>query len=259
MRRFCVIILLGALGACGAAEPTASPQLSPTAAATKLAAAVGTPSPLPSATPRPTDLPRPTRTAKPTPSPLPTQTVPPEITAKPQELDTPTLTERNAPPTAAPEPPPNPVSDPGVPVRLTLSSIGIDAVPISVGLDPSNIPIVPKHDVGWYNLSARPGQGENVVFWGHVLRWKDSPNVPAPFAALQHASIGDRLTVTTADGSTFEYAVTEEVWVTPDQVQYILPVGSERITLVSCIGDTVIRDGNVQLSHRLITIAEPVR
>jgi len=54
--------------------------------------------------------------------------------------------------------------------------------------------------------------------------------------------------------------VRQNVWVTPDQVRYILPQGRELLTLVSCIGAQVIEDGEVtDMSHRLITIAEPVR
>ena len=45
---------------------------------------------------------------------------------------------------------------------------------------------------------------------------------------------------------------------TPDQVQYILPQGSERVTLVSCIGQAVIVNGDVvNMSNRLITIGVP--
>lgn len=194
-----------------------------------------------------------------TPTRLPTQTVAPEVTSKPVELDTPTLNDQNAPPTAAPQPTADASSAPSQPVRMVIDAIGLDLAPVSVGLDQRNVPIVPKHDAGWYNLSAQPGQGENVVFWGHVLRWKDAPNVPAPFARVKDVAIGATITVYSADGSQYRYRVTEQVWVTPDQVQYILPVGSERLTLVSCIGDQVIVEGNLEMSHRLITIAEPIR
>jgi len=254
--------MLGLLAACG--EDQAA-TVAPTAGQTTVAEANVTAAPtsapstaVPTAGPPPASgspTPRPTRTPAPTPSPLPVATVPPEITTAPAELDTPALSETNAPPTA--EPQPQPAASGAQPVRLVIGAIGVDAEPVSVGLDSGNIPIVPKHDVGWYNLSAQPGQGENVVFWGHVLRWKDSPDVPAPFARLKEAGAGTPLTVYTADGKAHEYVVTEQVWVTPDQVQYILPVGSERVTLVSCIGDKVIQNGSVELSHRLITIAAP--
>jgi hypothetical protein len=60
-------------------------------------------------------------------------------------------------------------------------------------------------------------------------------------------------------GAAYSYTITHQLWVTPDQVSYILPTGSERVTIVSCIGDQVIAsDGTVvNMTHRLITIAEP--
>jgi sortase (surface protein transpeptidase) len=144
------------------------------------------------------------------------------------------------------------------PARLIIDQIGLDYNPISVGLDKNRVPIVPDHDVGWYNLSAAPGQGDNIVFWGHVLRFRSTPKIPAPFARLKELKPGASITLYDVDGNRHDYTITEQVWATPDQVQYILPKGQEMITMVSCIGDKVIQDGEVvNESHRLITIAEP--
>ncbi|MFV9504355.1 MAG: class F sortase [Oscillochloridaceae bacterium umkhey_bin13] len=148
---------------------------------------------------------------------------------------------------------------PGDPVRLVIPAIELDRRLLSVGLDRRRVPIVPNHDVGWYNLSARPGQGENVVLWGHVLRFRSRPNIPAPFARLHELKIGDRVTLYTADGTAHRYTVIEQVRVTPDQVEYILPRGKELVTMVSCIGDRVITRAGVEMTHRLITIAAPAR
>jgi LPXTG-site transpeptidase (sortase) family protein len=154
---------------------------------------------------------------------------------------------------------PTAASSVSAPVQLRIPTIGLDLPPVPVGLDANNMPIVPKHDVGWYTLSAMPGQGENVVFWGHVLRWQDSPGIPAPFADIKYLEPGAEIYLYTADGDEFRYAVTETVQVTPDQVEYVLPQGKEKVTLVSCIGDNVIVDGWLTKQYRLITIAEPVR
>ncbi len=145
------------------------------------------------------------------------------------------------------------------PVRLVIPAIDLDRPLVSVGLDKNRVPIVPKHDIGWYNLSAAPGQGENVVLWGHVLRFKATPHIPAPFARLKELEVGANLTIYTSDGKAHRYVVVEQVWATPDQVEYILPRGKEIVTMVSCIGDKVITNGGVEMTHRLITIAEPVR
>jgi sortase (surface protein transpeptidase) len=143
------------------------------------------------------------------------------------------------------------------PVRIVIEQIKMDRPLIAVGLDQQRVPIVPRHDVGWYKLSARPGQGENIVLWGHVLRFKSAPNIPAPFARLREVPVGAPITIITADGKRHRYVVTRQVWATPDQVEYILPQGRERLTMVSCIGSKVIVNNSVEMTHRLITIAEP--
>ncbi|MFN3374801.1 MAG: sortase domain-bontaining protein, partial [Chloroflexus sp.] len=99
--------------------------------------------------------------------------------------------------------------------------------------------------------------GADFVLWGHVLRFRKAPHIPAPFADVERLPIGSEILLYSADGTVFRYLVARKERVTPDQVQYILPTGDERLTLVSCIGDRVIVEGNVELTHRLITIATP--
>ena len=162
----------------------------------------------------------------------------------------------SSPTPRAPSPTPRASSQP---VRLVIPAIELDHPLVSVGLDRNRIPIVPKHDAAWYNLSAKPGEGENIVLWGHVLRFRAQPNIPAPFARLQELRPGDRVTIFTADGRAHVYVVHEQIWVKPEQVEYILPQGRELVTMVSCIGDKVIVGNELEMSHRLITIALPVR
>jgi LPXTG-site transpeptidase (sortase) family protein len=158
--------------------------------------------------------------------------------------------------TAIAQPTPQPVREP---TRLVIADIALDRPLVPVGIDIDTQPIVPKHDAGWFTQSAAPGQGENIVLWGHALRFRDSPDIPAPFGRLSQLKPGARLVLYDNQGSEFDYTVTQQIWVTPDQVNYILPTGKERVTMVSCIGDQVIgRDGAVvNMTHRLITIAEP--
>ena len=147
-----------------------------------------------------------------------------------------------------------------VPVRIVIEDIGMDRSLVSVGLDKKRTPIVPKRDVGWYNLSARPGQGENIVMWGHVLRFRETPKISAPFARVKELTPGAVIVLYTEDGAKHRYVVTKQMRVKPTEVKYILPVGGERLTLVSCIGDKVIRGGDVKdMTQRLITIAEPAK
>jgi sortase (surface protein transpeptidase) len=145
------------------------------------------------------------------------------------------------------------------PTRLVIDDIAFDRPLVPVGLDTDSAPIVPKHDSAWFTDSATPGQGENIVLWGHALRFRDQPDVPAPFGRLNQLKLGATMVLYNAVGKAYTYIITHQLWVTPDQVTYILPTGKERVTMVSCIGDQVIGvDGSVvNMTHRLITIAEP--
>ena len=191
-------------------------------------------------------------------------------------MDTPILEDRSAsqaataspstPSAATPLPTPNvdaaPAPQPIVPskpVRIVIPDIDMDRPLVQVGIDAETVPIVPKHDAGWYEGSARPGQGGNIVLWGHALRFKDSPDIPAPFGRLQKLNPGAQIVLYTADGKAYEYTVAQQFWATPDQVEYIRSKGSERVTLISCIGDKIMTKRGMDMTHRLVTIAEPAR
>ncbi len=225
--RLCILVLLALLAGYGPLPLAAPIRSAASSAPTKAIPASVTPTPAPmTATPAPVRATRAPATATPMP-----------VTATPAPAGR---------------------RDGGPPVRLVIPVIGLDQQVVPVGLDRNRVPIVPKHDVGWYNLSATPGQGDNVVLWGHVLRFRDAPHIPAPFARLKEVPVGAQLTLYGADGAGHGYVVTQQIWVTPDQVAYILPTGREQVTLVSCIGDKVIVNGaTVDMTHRLITIAEP--
>lgn len=277
MRYAKLTILLAALliGACGNAQQAAGPASSAQPAAAANA-------PQPAATDaalleegRATE-PSPTALAAPATSAPATSASPPAAETAQMILPPATEDPTSAPvdPTSAPAPtsapmdatsaPAAPQSAPAAqskaspPVRLVIKDIGINRPLVSVGLDKARMPIVPRHDVGWYNLSAEPGQGENIVLWGHVLPFKSEPNIAPPFGRLKELQIGAVVVLYDRAGTEHRYVVKRQVLVTPDQVEYILPVGRERVTLVSCIGDKVISNGSVvDMTHRLITIAEP--
>lgn len=190
----------------------------------------------------------------------PTATLPPTLapTATPAPTALPTATPQpTLPPTAVPSPVPAALPEAAPPVRLIIAAIDLDRVLIPVGLDANRVPVVLDHDVGWYRLGAMPGQGDNIVLWGHVLRFRKAPNIPAPFARLKELTPGATVVLVDANGAEHRYVVTRQVWAKPDEVHYMLPQGREMVTMISCIGDKVIADGTVEMTHRLITIAEP--
>ena len=151
-----------------------------------------------------------------------------------------------------------PESQSSAPVQLIIDDIGMNRSLLSVGLDANNYPVVPNHDVGWYNLGAKPGDGENVVLWGHVLRFRSAPDVPAPFARMKDLPEGARVTLVDEAGQEHAYAISQHVWADPSEIEYILPQGREMVTMVSCIGDKVVTQRGIEMTNRLITIAEPV-
>lgn len=253
MRRFmfCSPLLLSlifALAACGAGGVTVEIETTgPRAMAT--AEESGAPTPVAvTSTPRPSATPM--STATPTAGPAASETAS-------EMSDLPALAPEVAPPTPAADA--TAASSPANPSRLVIPALGLDFTPVAVGVDERNVPIVPKHDVGWFTKSARPGERSNVIFWGHVLRWTDSPAVPAPFERIHELQPGAEVMVTTEDGKERRYQVTQQVQVRPNEVQLLYPTLTERLTLVSCIGDKVIQQGTLTKELRLVTIAEPVQ
>jgi len=160
-----------------------------------------------------------------------------------------------APDAGAPLPPTLP---PEAPARLVIEAIGLDAATIPVGADESGIFIVPDHEVGWYMQSAVPGQGDNIVLWGHVLPFLAAPQLPAPFARLHELAPGASVQLYDTLGRPHSYVVTQQIRATPDQLGYVFSQGRELLTMISCIGEGVYANGGiVDYSERLITIAEP--
>lgn len=163
-------------------------------------------------------------------------------------------------PSPAPPAPMPPGLPPTAPTRIVIDALGLNAPTIPVGVNEAGEFIVPDHEVGWYMGSAAPGQGENIVLWGHVLPFLAAPHLPAPFARLHELSPGAAIVLYDAAGQPHTYRVTQQLRVPPEQAGYVYSQGRELLTLVSCIGAGVVTDGGiVDYSERLITIAEPVR
>lgn len=76
--------------------------------------------------------------------------------------------------------------------------------------------------------TGRPGENQNIVIYGHNLR--------VIFGPLWATKIGDRITVTTADGKQYEYIVFNKTRVKPTSIEYVLPTDKEILTLYTCVG-----------------------
>jgi sortase (surface protein transpeptidase) len=144
----------------------------------------------------------------------------------------------------------------GAPVRLMISSIGVDAPIERVALTPAGSMDVPKHplDVGWYMLGPRPGEIGSATLAGHV-DWFGGAT--AVFANLHKVKPGDTITVQDDRGETVSFVVREireyaaaaaatDVFISSD--------GQAHLNLITCFGqwDTQAR----QYSHRLVVFTD---
>lgn len=180
--------------------------------------------------------------------------------AEPVAIDPPGAALAALAPAPAPEPAPAPVVDLSPPVRLAIPAIGLEAATVPVGADDTGAFVVPDHDVGWFSGSARPGEGENIVLWGHVLPFMARPHIPAPFARLREVGAGAQVVLYDASGQRHEYVVTQQLRVAPEQIDLLFPQGREVVTIISCTGESIVVGGAVvDFTERLVVIAEPRR
>jgi sortase (surface protein transpeptidase) len=134
-------------------------------------------------------------------------------------------------------------SEPGLPVRLTIPAIGVDAAIQSVGIAwnaPGEMGIPTNFtDVGWYNGGPRPGVPGSAVIDGH-LDGKYTPR--AVFYDLGKLVPGDLVNVTDKNGNTFQFSVvavktydynasTSDIFSSSDSVAHL--------NLITCTGDWI--------------------
>ena len=132
---------------------------------------------------------------------------------------------------------------PDRPRYLTIEALGIynaRIIPMGVGaygeLDtPNNI-----FDVGWYESSGKPGQGQTMLIDGH----NGGPHVHGVFKDLPYLEIGDIIEVERGDGLVYKYSVVENSEIPLDEADaYMVAAlrspepGRESVTLITCSGE----------------------
>ncbi|MCS7255675.1 MAG: class F sortase [Thermomicrobium sp.] len=143
-------------------------------------------------------------------------------------------------------------------VGLRIPAIGVDAPVVRKGLDASRRMEAPDRpdEVAWYDFSALPGEGSNVVLAGHV----DFVGVgPAVFWDLWRVRVGDIVELQLADGRVVRYRVSglETVEEATAPVERIVgPTPMERLTLITCAGNYNPATG--RYDQRLIVVAVPL-
>lgn len=128
-----------------------------------------------------------------TPAPLATTQPEAEPATDPPATMHPTVTDPAAMPASAP-------------VRVQISSIGLDSELMDLGLQADGTLEVPPDGfpAGWYTGAPTPGELGPAIIAGHV-DWGGQPGV---FFHLGEASIGDEVAVTRQNGSTARFRIT---------------------------------------------------
>ncbi|HEY4347808.1 MAG TPA: sortase [Gaiellaceae bacterium] len=128
---------------------------------------------------------------------------------------------------------------PNAPVRITVSSLGIDAPVVAAGIDvKAGILAVPAdiHKTGWWSDGAAPGDATgSVVIAGHV----DSATAGAgAFFPLKQARRGTLIQVATAGGGTKTYRVVSVQTMLKAQLPTSIwsQKGKNRLVVVTCGG-----------------------
>jgi sortase family protein len=146
---------------------------------------------------------------------------------------------------------------PGIPMRLRVPALDIDARVESVGLsgDAMDVPADPW-DVAWFNLGPRPGIAGNSVIDGHL----DTATGPAIFLHLGGLRAGDLLYVTDNIGVKRTFRVTALVsypWDRAPLTRIFGPSTGSHLNLITCDGTWLPQQGIY--NERLVVYSTLVR
>ena len=144
----------------------------------------------------------------------------------------------------------------GLPVRIRIPKIKVDAGFDNVGITPKGAMDVPKGPAkaGWFKLGVRPGEIGSAVVAGHS-GWKN--RIPAIFDNLYKLKKGDKIYVEDENGIITTFVVREIRSFDPkaDATKvFSSDDGKVHLNLITCGGiwDRIIK----QFSKRLVVFAD---
>ena len=148
--------------------------------------------------------------------------------------------------------------NPGLPLRLKIPKIGVDATIDYLGTTPQGEMSTPKgpSNVGWFNLGPRPGENGSAVINGH-FGYKN--NIPAVFDNLHALQKGDNLYTTNEKDETITFVVRELRTYTPkDNATDIFRSsdGQAHLNLITCQG--VWNQSQKSYSNRLVVFTDKI-
>src|SRR5437764_519531 len=174
----------------------------------------------------------------------------------------PTATPR---PAAAPATPATPspatpsIADVGMPVRLKIPSIDVDAPIERVGLDQEGAMDVPQdpHDTAWYKYGPRPGPPGSAVTAGHVAHHDIAPVV---FWRLPDLKEGDEIIVVDDKNVERHFVVTgnEAYPRKAAPMDKIFGAASgPRLNLVTCDRESTFDRNRREYANNIVVFAAP--
>ncbi|KKS52953.1 MAG: Peptidase C60 family protein [Candidatus Magasanikbacteria bacterium GW2011_GWD2_43_18] len=144
----------------------------------------------------------------------------------------------------------------GLPVRLQIPAIDVDAAVISVGITSDGEMDVPKNpaEVAWYSLGSRPGEIGSAVIAGH---YDQKNNKPAVFTNLHTLQKGDKIFIKNEEGSTITFVVREILIYDKSKDAtdvFISNDGKAHLNFITCAG--VWNSSETTYSERLIVFTD---
>lgn len=144
----------------------------------------------------------------------------------------------------------------GIPVRLKIAKISVDAALDHVGLTPQGALGVPKGpaNAGWYELGPRPGETGSAVIDGH---FGYENHIPAVFDNLHTLQKGDSLSVEDDKGALITFVVRElRTYGEHDDATEVFRSadGKAHLNLITCQG--VWNEAQKSYANRLVVFAD---
>jgi sortase A len=154
--------------------------------------------------------------------------------------------------------PPKITPSSGLPTRLKIPNIHIDAGVENMGLTSSGELDTTKtpENVGWYKLGNRPGDNGTAVITGH-FGWKNG--MPAAFDNLHTLQAGDKLYVDDANGKAITFVVRQLHTYTQNEDAtgvFSSSDGKAHLNLITCEGSW--NGAAKSYSNRLVVFADKV-
>lgn len=150
------------------------------------------------------------------------------------------------------------VAGAGLPVRLVIPGIEVNAPVIRVGLTSSGAVDVPKgpSEVAWYQLGPRPGAEGSSVITGHFGPWRDGSR--SVFDNLNQLKLGDTVQVKDDKGVTLTFKVRETKMYNANEAptEVFTKTGGAYLNLITCQGDWL--SGQRTYTQRLVVFTELV-